>query len=702
MIAMMMATLTLFFAFVINTGMLVHAKINLQNAADMAAYAGAAVQARQLTQISLLNYEMRRQYKKFLFRYYVIGNMAQHSSPRAAGIPGPRNWSPDGDTSGGGFDYKVPTVCVIFSPSDNYCHLKILPKINYGALNFPLDKIGLTLKDQLAKLEQIRQAGCNSIGKSNIQILLYWLWNTDPQLTAIDQALNAAAQQNDPNAIDMKQKLSRMKGLVQGLGLIPRELLLRMRISTVADYINFAPQENVTLALANQLRTQGDVAARERTIQAFFSAYNSLGAHTFDDDESIIMEEMLPKGSNGANLIKLDEISLDKFDTYASDMTIQNGSCPPTTNQLVGTTANDCVPCLTPVTSKGKVPVGVYKNPSALTYYAIRLKAKAKLMFMPSFAQDAALVAYSAAQPFGSRIGPAPPMLSPSDFLRQGQSDASCNAAGVTGCAGFIPSLGVKAGETAGRGLGWDSNDVIGAMAAPMLKNATTLDLIGPADIQRGYDTAMAPNPAEQGRYNILTADAAPAGGKAKTITEYFSDGFDDSGVYAFWAPIFSSDKQSTLKDAIGGLIDDFVDVRGASPAAFSDSFKTALKAGLEQYSQDLQANKGEDGESLHIMRIRDPYNTRPSTGSREAIVLPADLYLDPAKPKDVKTSWNDTKDSKFEAAGRTGYSVKFVSFRTLISPGNATSNGHDPWSNADADLKRLPGTEYDLDFLQH
>ncbi len=39
----MLLTFFLFIAFVLNTGMLVNAKINLQNAADLAAYAGAAV-----------------------------------------------------------------------------------------------------------------------------------------------------------------------------------------------------------------------------------------------------------------------------------------------------------------------------------------------------------------------------------------------------------------------------------------------------------------------------------------------------------------------------------------------------------------------------------------------------------------------------------------------------------------------------------
>src|SRR5690348_8001083 len=98
MVGIMMLTLLFFFCFVVNVGMLVNAKINLQNAADMAAYAGAAVQARQLNRISYLNYEMRRQFKKFLFRYYVIGNMAQKNFPSGALAKGatPYNWSPNG------------------------------------------------------------------------------------------------------------------------------------------------------------------------------------------------------------------------------------------------------------------------------------------------------------------------------------------------------------------------------------------------------------------------------------------------------------------------------------------------------------------------------------------------------------------------------------------------------------------------------
>src|SRR3954465_7784174 len=104
MVGAMMTTFLLMFAFVVNTGMLVNAKINLQNAADLAAYAGAAVQARQLNQISYLNYEMRRQYKKLIFRYTVLGNMSQKTFPRPGGAGGIL-WSPDGTAK-----YNVPTI----------------------------------------------------------------------------------------------------------------------------------------------------------------------------------------------------------------------------------------------------------------------------------------------------------------------------------------------------------------------------------------------------------------------------------------------------------------------------------------------------------------------------------------------------------------------------------------------------------------
>ena len=62
--------------FVINVGLYVKARINLQNAVDAAAYSGAAVQARQLTLMGNLNYEIRNVMKEWMFKYYVVGQAA--------------------------------------------------------------------------------------------------------------------------------------------------------------------------------------------------------------------------------------------------------------------------------------------------------------------------------------------------------------------------------------------------------------------------------------------------------------------------------------------------------------------------------------------------------------------------------------------------------------------------------------------------
>ena len=76
-----------FIAFIINIGIFVKAKINLQNAVDAAAFAGASVQARQLSNISYLNWEMRNVYKEWMFKNYVLGNLSLDEISGPSGNP---------------------------------------------------------------------------------------------------------------------------------------------------------------------------------------------------------------------------------------------------------------------------------------------------------------------------------------------------------------------------------------------------------------------------------------------------------------------------------------------------------------------------------------------------------------------------------------------------------------------------------------
>ena len=62
-------------AMVINVGMVVHDKINLQNSVDLAAIYAAQKQAEVMDAMAHINYQMRQSYKLFAWRYLILGNI---------------------------------------------------------------------------------------------------------------------------------------------------------------------------------------------------------------------------------------------------------------------------------------------------------------------------------------------------------------------------------------------------------------------------------------------------------------------------------------------------------------------------------------------------------------------------------------------------------------------------------------------------
>lgn len=76
-IALIFQVLFVLFAMAINVGMLVHDKINLQSAVDLAAYYGAQRQAEILNAIAHQNYMVRQSYKLLSWRYRVWGTMGR-------------------------------------------------------------------------------------------------------------------------------------------------------------------------------------------------------------------------------------------------------------------------------------------------------------------------------------------------------------------------------------------------------------------------------------------------------------------------------------------------------------------------------------------------------------------------------------------------------------------------------------------------
>lgn len=76
-VALIFQILFLFFAMVINVGLLVHHKINLQNSVDLAAYYGAARQAEGMNVVAHANYQIRQAWKLLAWRYRMIGSAGE-------------------------------------------------------------------------------------------------------------------------------------------------------------------------------------------------------------------------------------------------------------------------------------------------------------------------------------------------------------------------------------------------------------------------------------------------------------------------------------------------------------------------------------------------------------------------------------------------------------------------------------------------
>lgn len=117
-IAFIFQVLFLFFAMVVNIGLVVHDKINLQNSVDIAAYYGAQQQAEWMNVIAHTNYQIRQSWKLLTFRYRVLGTMGQvrqgiSNTETHPAQPGGR----DDESYYSAFQTSPPATCIGYSPT---------------------------------------------------------------------------------------------------------------------------------------------------------------------------------------------------------------------------------------------------------------------------------------------------------------------------------------------------------------------------------------------------------------------------------------------------------------------------------------------------------------------------------------------------------------------------------------------------------
>lgn len=653
------------FAFVINVGMLVNAKISLQNAADLAAYAGAATQARQLTHISHLNYQMRQAYKKFLFRYYVLGNMSLRCYPRgnaqhcvqAGGV------EPSGATY---FDWKnpgsnypgVPSVCVAVSTENNVCQLtqQGVPVVKPPPC-FPTDPICGQLQTTAQQIAEIQRRSCKANTVVNQELLTFWLYSTSK-----DTRL---------------QTQTNLNLLVQDVGLVPENISHFQRIKTIQNqYVNAPPQTGLTARRIADLSGRPDQVAHERSILAFETARGNLNEKVFDHD-TLEMTELLP--ANNEQLV-LEPIHAE-FDAMYS--VIDNSQIPPGG----GGTGDRACPMLVEKL-RAKPYVGVYKDPSSRVYYAVKLTAKAKIFFNPfpfgNPAPEIELTAYAAAQPFGSRIGP---KLESSHFVRSRQVGSQQ----IT-----YPTLPLSDGE-GGPAYTMESADVLRGLYQVLRAAVANGDALSLDAINRGIQTALLPDQFEIGKYNIPadveSLQAFGANSPGNPMITYFKKSQGGFGSeYTFWAPLQSANAGGDLNEIRDLIKQEIQDNISLSTTASTDASRLSgiLQNEIDRYLNTLRARN-----NFNVARMTDPF------GQYLFGANPPNLVGKVSRPKDSPSSFTSDRDYHLFSVGRDGYSVKFIPLSALHSDSGPGGN-LEGTVNFQAIRDSLFGTLSDLNSASH
>ncbi len=343
--ALVFTFLFILFAFVVDFSQVVNNAINLQLAADAAAYAGAAWQGRVLDSMGQVNYHMRQDLKEFAMRVNVTHVRHNRGFPRGSQY---FNGQPQEATN------LEPFICqqahgyraisgLQYAEDTNLCRnadprVGGLPPIVVPPVIAAFDPFVVAISAQIRRIQQAANQECRAAAGDN-RVLAEHLVNV----------YSSRAQFHS----------QQMQGL--------------------ADFLNQVASQGPV----NQSATQ---IANPLVQTAFQSALRNL---TLSNRQNVTMEILQPANGQYVNLVPAQ----------------LNGSLFYINFNVEG---NGCVG-LPGVLDFNGLNAWFYKDSNAMTYFAVKLTSQPQMLFMPSpwvSALFPQFVAYAAAKPFGSRIGP--------------------------------------------------------------------------------------------------------------------------------------------------------------------------------------------------------------------------------------------------------------------------------------------------------
>lgn len=412
-----------FLGFVINVGLFVKAKINLQNAVDAAAYSGAAVQARQLTNIAYLNFELRNTFKEWMFKYYVLGQKGIRAT-ELANInnstlnPGGMNFRlrpfyqnpshPNFDANT--FDpFNVPSICIHYGSPHNICEIVSVPGLpRFDTVGLP--SISKHHDEFVNSIVRTKAEDCSARSNINLGAAMLWAYGTAENAIFTDVPQIASSRPGAwISAIELAIRI--------------RNVEMMMNIYPNARPICANPAAGNCDPIQSIEASSSDLPLNERMVKSFYAGYRNLsGGNTKRNDpfaNTFKLTELAPEPFTAEdNTLSSFLIPLEKSEfrtkhyvdlqlypinyvTFFTMFASKSGDFDASTSEEA-----------TCGSMKAALPVpgyilGFTKNHKVMTYYPVKGQAKFVGLFFPFTETDGVeLTAYAAAKPMGGRIGP--------------------------------------------------------------------------------------------------------------------------------------------------------------------------------------------------------------------------------------------------------------------------------------------------------
>lgn len=374
------------------------------------------MQARMLTRIGYMNWEMRNNYKEWMFKYYVLGNLNIDDVRAPATGSGNVNYrmQPDPNINNGtGEDvYNFPSVCMHYAGvPTNVCRKYAIP----GIPRFePTNLVGIdeTTSSFIDAIVKEKSSDCSKRTQLNFNVTNLWAYNLR------DTRDNNAFADAPQVAVD------RVGAWPKGIELAIRTRSLERAMNRPPVVVCGNPGEG-TSSCQSVENLGANHYGNERPAKAYWSGFRNLGAEDGNRGEmksSFTLTELSPEAVTFANANSLStmlmgskktepkfyldlKLQLVNYATFFTALIARDDVLNAAGQVVKAEGACDVSKIAIPVPG---FPMGFYKNPEVLTYYAVKGEANFQGLFNPFAGQGVVkLTAYAAAKPMGGRIGPA-------------------------------------------------------------------------------------------------------------------------------------------------------------------------------------------------------------------------------------------------------------------------------------------------------